>query len=243
MSSCPNCGRQTLRTKDWACQWCGYPLLGRGYKTIDKTFQQLQEERQLTSGESGTEREIVPEAEIEPEPEPLPSPRAEPSAESRPVPRPTPEPAPPPEPEPEAEPEAELAAEPEPELKPEPEPAIDAGPILSRLEAASGAIQVSVDELNAAYQADKLAAHSRLANKVLTVTGLVDKIFVKEHLDIRYIVLTAERKAAVWNVRCTFDRENAAPLNHLTEGRTAAVMGKYDGYGNNIIMKNCALIS
>ena len=24
---CPNCGQPTSRTKDWVCQWCGYPMM------------------------------------------------------------------------------------------------------------------------------------------------------------------------------------------------------------------------
>lgn len=31
MPKCPNCGRETERTKDLACQWCGYPLITRDY--------------------------------------------------------------------------------------------------------------------------------------------------------------------------------------------------------------------
>jgi len=45
MPGCPNCGRQTMRTEDWVCQWCGYPLLSRAYKKIDKTYKEIQEER------------------------------------------------------------------------------------------------------------------------------------------------------------------------------------------------------
>ena len=45
MARCYNCGRETLRTKDWACQWCGHPLLFGPFKKIDKTYRQLKEER------------------------------------------------------------------------------------------------------------------------------------------------------------------------------------------------------
>jgi ribosomal protein L37E len=48
MPVCPNCGRQAMRTRDWACQWCGYPLLSSDYKKINKTFKQLQEGRSLS---------------------------------------------------------------------------------------------------------------------------------------------------------------------------------------------------
>jgi len=31
MPKCSNCGRETIRTVDLACQWCGYPLITREY--------------------------------------------------------------------------------------------------------------------------------------------------------------------------------------------------------------------
>lgn len=45
MQRCPNCSRPTKRTEDWACQWCGYPLISKSYKKIPKTFRQLKEDR------------------------------------------------------------------------------------------------------------------------------------------------------------------------------------------------------
>jgi hypothetical protein len=43
MPKCPNCGLETLRTEDWACQWCGYPLISSSYKKIPKTYNQLKQ--------------------------------------------------------------------------------------------------------------------------------------------------------------------------------------------------------
>ena len=45
MRKCPNCGQPTARTEDWACQWCGHPLLSDSYKKIPKTFKELKDER------------------------------------------------------------------------------------------------------------------------------------------------------------------------------------------------------
>ena len=45
MPKCPNCGQETARTNDWACQWCGYPLISKSYKKIQQTFKQVKEER------------------------------------------------------------------------------------------------------------------------------------------------------------------------------------------------------
>lgn len=46
MRKCPKCGLPTARTEDWACRWCGYPLLSKTYKKVSKTYQQLKQERQ-----------------------------------------------------------------------------------------------------------------------------------------------------------------------------------------------------
>ncbi len=66
MAKCPNCGRETLRTEDWACQWCGHPLLYGPFKKIEKTYKQLKEERLHKSKE---ETGLIQEREQEPESE------------------------------------------------------------------------------------------------------------------------------------------------------------------------------
>ena len=45
MPRCPNCFRETMRTIDWACYLCGYPLASPGFKLIEKTYGQIREER------------------------------------------------------------------------------------------------------------------------------------------------------------------------------------------------------
>lgn len=45
MPKCHNCGRETMRTEDWACLWCGHPLLYGPFKRIEKTYKQLKGER------------------------------------------------------------------------------------------------------------------------------------------------------------------------------------------------------
>ena len=87
MPKCPNCGQTAERTEDWACQWCGYPLLSKFYKKLPETFRQLKREKPLES---------EPEPEPVPVPEPAPAPVTEPEPE--PVPVPEPEPVPVPEP-------------------------------------------------------------------------------------------------------------------------------------------------
>lgn len=94
MPKCPNCGQKTARTGDWACQWCGYPLLSESYKKIPKTYRQLKEEKlhkqkpPVREDISEPAPELEPELVVEPEPEPV----AE--LEPEPVVEPEPEPAP-----------------------------------------------------------------------------------------------------------------------------------------------------
>ena len=198
MLKCPNCGQTTARTEDWACQWCGYPLLSESYEKIPKTYRQLK-------GEKLYEQEPL----TEPEPESMPEPQRQPIPE----------------------PEAELKPKPQPEsiLALEPEPT-------------STTVEVTVEELYLAYKADKAAADAKLMNKILKVTGVVDKIVVNNIHEIYYIILASAAKKEEWNVRCTFDKEYGAGLNALAAGQTVTVQGTYYGYKLNVLMRDCVLI-
>jgi hypothetical protein len=296
MPACPNCGRPTLRTKDWACQWCGYPLLSRAYKKIDKTFKELQEEKfsglktSPAEPEAASYAKTVSELRTAPEPpppapkpplpseqkpqpapkppppaqqQPPPVPKSPPPAEQKPEPAPKPpppskqKPQPPPAPAPAAEvplqPETELESgpEPPPELTTEPEPPPlpvpeaepPAPPVIAPdLNAVNDGAVLSVDELDALYKADRQAAHARLTGKTIVVKGLVEKVFIRDHIDVRYIMLTGASRKVAWTVRCTFERENISQMERLTEGQEVALRGKYDNYGKNIIFKDCSLV-
>ena len=279
MPRCPNCGRETQRTEDWACQWCGHPLLSSAFKRIPKTYRELQEERSPNvrlAPEEAPEPAPVPEptpappeaeaepeappplepvaaveAEAEVEREPAPPPELEPGTiegsepvnepESAPVAEAEMEPAPETEPPPEAEPAKESAAEAEPEAAAVPAQESVAAPTLEP-DPATGTINATVEELNAAFNSDKAGTNTKLLNKLLKVTGPVQKIFAKDNLDIFYIILTSAGRPSTWQVRCTFSREHGAYLSRLTEGQEQTVQGTYVGYERNIILKECILV-
>ena len=262
-----------MRTSDWACQWCGYPLISRAFKKIDKTFKELQEEQSLTSKSAEVEQpepELEPEPKPEPAPEPAPEPRPrpmprpvsrpEPEPERKPVPpaRPVPRPQPAPEmkslPEPVTTPEqkpmvippaapiilpAAAAAEPKPEMKVEPE--VPPEPPIN-LESISDGMEISADQLDASFRADKSGAHAKFSGKTLVVRGIVDKVFIREHLEIRYIVLKGSGKKMMWSLRCTFNKDESSKASRLNEGDAVMVRGKYDGHSKNIMFKDCALV-
>jgi hypothetical protein len=303
MAACPNCGRRTLRTKDWVCQWCGYPLLYGGFKPIDKTYKELQEER--ASSYQSEEPETEPDIEYEPEPEPEPKPEPkwklkkapkptykpkpqpetepelkyepEPEPEPRPVPRPAPQPAPRPlaqprpQPAPQTRPEPELLprSQPEPVLLPKPEPAppptlrtttpprMEPPPrvppppveepkpepvVVPSLESIKDGTQLTIDQIDALFRTDNVGANEALKDKTLVVKGIVNKIFIRDHIDVRYVVLTGARRV-VWSARCSFEKESVGPISRLSEGQAVALRGKYDGYSKNIIFKECELVA
>jgi hypothetical protein len=308
MPSCPNCGRKTLRTLDWACQWCGYPLLSRAFKKIDKTFKELQEERAITSRPAPPEPEYEPE--IEPEPRPVYEPASRPEtaleptvapeppatepppvAETPPVPEPEPETPPAPKtakkgkkkaatkPKKKSQKKTKAAAEPVSEAEPVPEPMVtpspateteptvtpppaaeteptvtppptpqksESGPspvVVPKLETLTDGDLLSVDGLDALFRENKMAAHAALTDKTVKVQGIVDKIFIRDHIDVRYIVLKGTQKKLLWPIRCSFGKEIITEMYRLSEGQEITVQGKYDGYGKNIIFKDCVIVN
>ncbi|MDP2931587.1 MAG: hypothetical protein Q8O05_03685 [Chloroflexota bacterium] len=310
MKRCPNCGRATARTKDWACQWCGYPLLGGGYKVIDKTFRELKEEREAAVRSLPHKEEPVveprpapvvearpepppvkpepppvpprvfrpePAPEVEPvrqpepkTPEPQPAPRAiagpapaavnsEPAAEAvKPTPASESEPAtqasaspvsPPPRSEPvteakppvvEVQPQA-AAQSPAPPPLPAAEPVPEAKPAPT-LESLLTQSDLTIDELYTALVAYSTAADDKYKGRVLRVTGMIYRTVVNVDLDVRYLILTSATKFKEWQVTCTFDKEHGQGLNQMKVGETVTVQGKYDGYGANVLMRDCSLV-
>ncbi len=240
MSQCPNCGQGTARTEDWACQWCGYPLLSGSYKKIPKTYKQLQEEKLHKPPVTEEAEESLPPVHVT-EPEPEPRPIEEPEPEPRPMPEPEPKPRPIEElksmPESEAKPveEPELKAEAEPEVKPVEEPE-------SMPEPAPAAIEVTIEELISAYEADGVAADAKFTDKILNVTGVVARIEINEVLDVHYIVLASADKRLLQSIRCVFDKKHETELRKLTRGQTVTVQGKYDGSIIDIRLKDCVIV-
>jgi hypothetical protein len=94
MADCPNCGQATERTQDWACPWCGYPLVSGSFRQMSKTYHEAKVERlqgpvavEVVEPEMVDEAEHVVKYELEPEPilEAEPATEAESTSEEGPV--------------------------------------------------------------------------------------------------------------------------------------------------------------
>ena len=170
-------------------------------------------------------------SEIEPEPIPKSEPELVSEIEPEPIPKSEPElvSETEPEPMPEIKPERML----EPEIKPTPEPVPEPTSTLTK---------VTTEELCLAYREDKIAADKKFTDKILEVTGVVDRVVVNDIHDIYYVILASAEGRREWHIRCTFDKKQAPELNRLTAGQVVTVQGKYDGYKINILMRDCALL-
>lgn len=125
MPKCPNCGQEAMRTEDWACQWCGYPLTSPAFKKLDKTWRTIKESgipidkpfdfhRPAAPSEPAEDiSEEIPVLKSEPVVQPPPKVEPPKRQEVKPEPEPIARPEPPPKPVAEAKP-PEIAAKPTP---------------------------------------------------------------------------------------------------------------------------------
>jgi hypothetical protein len=98
---------------------------------------------------------------------------------------------------------------------------------------------LTVEQLDALFRDNRPDAHAKLTNKTVMIKGIVEKVIIRDHIDVRYILLNGAGKKVSWPVRCTFDKENISLMSRLTEGQEVNVRGRYDSYGKNIIFKDC----
>lgn len=238
MPRCPNCSRETMRTEDWACQWCGYPLLSGAYKKIAKTYKQLKEER-LHKPEEIQAHEPEPEAKKEAEIIPEEIPTLLPKSEPEPMPEPEKEI----EPIQKSEPKPELESKDEPETRPELESEVATVPELEKeAELEPAVMELTVEELLSAYETDETAADENFVNKVLRVTGVVATIDIKDKLETHYIRLTGAEGNLLQSVQCVFNKKHAPALEQLEKGQTVTVQGTYNGSMIATRMVDCALV-
>jgi hypothetical protein len=184
------------------------------------------------------EEEEYEEEEEEPEVEGKTKPKARPAARRKKVRKPEPEPV-------EEEPEEEEYEEEEGELEEEEEyeEEKEYEEEEEEPEVVQPAMELTVDEVISAYETEGTAADPRFANKILRISGTVDKVEVKAVMDIYSISLVGSSENSLrQRVRCVFSREHVSELQQLVAGQEVTVQGKYDGSIISISMRDCVLV-
>lgn len=243
MNKCPNCGQETARTEDWACQHCGFPLPYGPFRKVAKTYKDVLEEKRRESRSPAMEpKEESPRVSpplppaFSPEPKPPPPP---PPSYNKVIPVPEPPVAPAKEPElelpPPPAPVARVSAPAEPE--PPPAPKVVLEPTTDNLD---------VEKLFAILSQNYAAALEKYQDNVLKVKGLVYRTVISDAIDINYLLLTTEKDFGQKQVSCTFSKKYEEALAKLASGGKVTVEGKmrvkYDGTRFNILMKDCILV-
>lgn len=180
-----------------------------------------EEEEPVVEAEPEPKMEIVPQPDSLPAEPIKPIEGAPPVAETPPPPPPAPEPTP---------------AKPEIIIEPQETPVSSV-----KMDDIKDGMELTVDDLDALFRTDKSGTNMKLNSKTIVLKGKVEKVFIRDHLDIRYIVLTGGKKL-VWSCRCTFEKDESTKAARLHEGESVSVQAKYDGYGKNIIFKDCQVL-
>ena len=255
-AKCPNCDLPTMRTRDWACRWCGHPLVSGSFQQISKTYQEVKAERiselapsetaetdgLAENAESGTfEEEAESVADVPPSPVVDSSVEVateiEPTQESAPVEESEPEPVA--EVEKTLEVEAEAAPEAESEQESVPEPVVKNK--LRGREDSETITEVTVSELCSSYQSYGMVGHDEFKDRVFRVTGVVASIIIKDTVDQYYVALTGSEPHPLGDIDCKFERKDVPELKRLTIGQGLTIQGRYNGFVTNIILADCVI--
>ena len=101
-------------------------------------------------------------------------------------------------------------------------------------------IEVTAHKLLDDFDTNQVNAEQIYKGKKLKITGTVETI-AKDILDKTYITLDSEKDFA-WNVQCYFsDKDESQKLASLSPGDKVTVIGEYDDFVLNVVVKKCTL--
>ena len=63
-------------------------------------------------------------------------------------------------------------------------------PALPDLASIQDGTELTTDQIDELFQADSLGASSAMRDKTLVIKGMVNKVFIRDHLDVRYLMLS-----------------------------------------------------
>ena len=113
--------------------------------------------------------------------------------------------------------------------------------VLPDIKSITNGSELSIDQIDGLFRADNVGTNAALKDKTVVLKGTVSKVFIRDHLDIRYLILTGAGRV-IWSARCGFGKESVSNFSRLNEGQAVTLRARYDGYGKNIIFKDCTLL-
>lgn len=105
----------------------------------------------------------------------------------------------------------------------------------------SAAVNVTAEDLCAAYSAGVSSADGQYLNKVVVVTGTVVDVGTDVFQNL-YIRLDNGTENAVGSVQCYFGSDKSDAVNALSAGATVKIIGRCEGSNVNVLINDCDLI-
>lgn len=106
--------------------------------------------------------------------------------------------------------------------------------------AISEEISIASYQLCLEYRANEALANTKYKDKVLIVTGTINKIG-KDYANKLY--LSIDGFDAVSNTACFFDPAKVTELNKLRNGQTVTIKGTCSGMAGDVALQDCQIIS
>jgi len=103
------------------------------------------------------------------------------------------------------------------------------------------AIEVTAEELFAAYEEDEVAADTLYKDNLLKVTGVVYYVGTDYIFEAPEVLISGGGEDEARGIDCIFDTRYESQVAELEVGQTVAVMGICDGYQVNALLLNCML--
>ena len=101
------------------------------------------------------------------------------------------------------------------------------------------AIEVTAQELFAAYEEDGVAADALYKDKLLKVTGVIYYVGTDYIFEAPQVMISGGGEDEARGIDCIFDTRYESQVAKLERGQTVAVLGICDGYLINVLLLHC----
>lgn len=101
------------------------------------------------------------------------------------------------------------------------------------------ALEVTAQDLFAAYEADEAAAGALYKDNLLKVTGVIYYVGTDYIFEAPEVLISGDGEDGARGIDCIFDTRYESQVAKLEVGQTVAVMGICDGYLENVLLLDC----
>ena len=101
------------------------------------------------------------------------------------------------------------------------------------------AIEVTAQELFAAYEEDEVAADALYKDNLLKVTGVICYVGTDYIFEAPEVIISGGGEDEARGIDCIFDTRYESQVAKLERGQTVAVLGICDGYLVNVLLLHC----